>query len=577
MSDARTGLQCLYGLMVMCGALLLAAALSAADAPAASGMDIPGAERTERGVPADDFVTPGDALGSRLLNVSSGREEAPLTANAEPLPASPWRSAEPFFASTFAPLDEAKNEALSVLRGNLIERGGRTLHSAGPGYDAPWIRDSFAWGMIPSDAYPQLVPYATSELRYWLERQTPAGQWVSNPMSGFYDETAIMLCAAVDAYRVTGDKTLLAESLPRLRKGWAWLRGNPRGRESTYLLWTPVQTTAALWKQLPISVDWVDQVARANYAGQLNLLWYRATQCMAIEEAIVGSQHEAERYMATARQIKADFNRLFWSQATVSGRNAAPAPAFGHYRSWYPASRDYFELDTNFEAILYGVADVAQRRSILSFVEAHAEYLLGSPNGGPPPAKTVYGDYAPADYAVIRNKLGDGMYHNAYWPSIGSLAARAFAQAGQPAMTWRTLAGLARAFPSGQGSASGAEWYRAVGTTGGVPEYQWSARLYLDALFRAYLGVDDDWANPRAENLSVRPLFGGASGKIRHAGKTLSIRTHGEGNYRYAVVDGHIAVNSNIIAEALLHDGATLDLYLAGRGSSGDDSLPKGY
>ena len=49
-------------------------------------------------------------------------------------------------------LNAAKDEALSVLARDLLQQKGLAAHTAGPGYVAPWIRDSFAWGMIPNDA-----------------------------------------------------------------------------------------------------------------------------------------------------------------------------------------------------------------------------------------------------------------------------------------------------------------------------------------------------------------------------------------------------------------------------------------
>jgi hypothetical protein len=177
--------------------------------------------------------------------------KAPLTAQAT------REDPEAILTTNSPALNAAKDEALSVLARDLLQQKGLAAHSAGPGYDAPWIRDSLAWGMIPNDAYPQLVPYTNSDLRLWLAQQSPSGQWVSNPMSGYYDETAILISAALDAYRVTGNRALLAEALPRLRRGWAWLRSNANGRDSTYLLWTPLPT-AGPRLVLPVAVDWAD-------------------------------------------------------------------------------------------------------------------------------------------------------------------------------------------------------------------------------------------------------------------------------------------------------------------------------
>ena len=413
--------------------------------------------------------------------------------------------------------------------------------------------------MIPNDAYPQLAPYSNSELRFWLARQAPSGQWVSNPVSGYFDETAILISAALDAYRVTGDRALLAEALPRLRRGWAWLRSNANGRDSTYLLWTPLPA-AGPRLVLPVAVDWVDQVGRRNYAAQVNLLWLRATQSLAVVENVLGNAVEARRYTEFAKGIGTDFNRLLWTTGAVQARNAAETGPFGHYRSWYPAERDYFELDTNFQAILYGVADAEQSASILGFVSAHADYLLDSPTGALP-ARTVYGDYAQADYAQVRNKLGDGLYHNAYWLSTGGLAAAAYQHAEQPEMQQRIVNGMASAFRAGQPGGSASEWYDLSGRPGGVSSYQWSARSYLNVLYRTYVGIDDDWASMDGENLRVIAPGGDTVAGIRHLGKLLRVQTHGRGRVTRVLVDGQEVPGADLIPEAMLHDGSVIDVY----------------
>src|SRR5205807_1075406 len=104
-------------------------------------------------------------------------------------------------------------------------------------------------------------------------------------------------------------------------------------------------------------------------------------------------------------------------------------------------------------------------------------------------ARTVYGDYAPADYAQIRNKLGDGLYHNAYWLSIGGLAAAAYQQAEQPARQRQVVDGMAAALGTGQADKYASEWYDSHGNPNGVDAYQWSARAYLHTLFAAYIGI----------------------------------------------------------------------------------------
>ena len=520
--------------------------------------DAAGAGALTVSIPSDSRLAPAPAdLGSSVLAAGGAiLDDVPPQSSAPPGASARGDDPAAILATSSPVLNAARDAALAVLANDLVTRNGLAAHSAGPGYDEPWIRDSFAWGMIPNNQASQLAPYTGPELRLWLGRQAASGQWTSNPQSGFFDETAILISAALDAYRVTGDRALLAEALPRLRRGWAWLRGNANGRDSTYLLWTPLPA-AGPRLALPVAVDWADQVGRRNYAGQLNLLWYRATQSMAVAEHVLGNAGESGRYTAFAAGIRSDFNRLLWTTGRVEARNAAPVSTFGHYRSWYPAERDYFELDTNFQAILYGIADAPQRDSVLDFVSAHAGYLLGT-EGGAPPARTVYGDYAPADYAQIRNKLGDGLYHNAYWLSTGGLAAAAYQQAGQPAMQQRLLNGMAAALTAGQATNYASEWYDIRGKPGGVPAYQWSARAYLHALYESVAGID--WSEPNAENLRVMAPTGDGLAQIVHLGKRLRVQTHGSGPLTQVLVDGRSAPNATIIPEAVLHDGSRIDI-----------------
>jgi hypothetical protein len=80
--------------------------------------------------------------------------------------------------------------------------------------------------------------------------------------------------------------------------------------------------------------------------------------------------------------------------------------------------------------------------------------------------------------------VGDGTYQNAYWLSTGGLAA-AYERAEQPTMQRRVVDGMASNFGAGQAGGSASEWYDISSRPGGVRSYQWSARSYLNALYRA--------------------------------------------------------------------------------------------
>src|ERR687886_264468 len=106
-------------------------------------------------------------------------------------------------------LNHAERVALRVLAAD--QEG--SVHRAAPFYTRPWLRDSYAWGMVPDDAG-TLSTYARGELRYWLRHQQPFGGWLSFQYSGWYDETAIMIAAVLDAYRLTGDRGMVRCAQP---------------------------------------------------------------------------------------------------------------------------------------------------------------------------------------------------------------------------------------------------------------------------------------------------------------------------------------------------------------------------
>lgn len=456
-------------------------------------------------------------------------------------------------------LVSGRDAALAVLRHLLARQDGYMVHHAGDRYRNPWIRDSFAWGNVPIYGYPELDPYAGSELDFWLAHQQASGQWVTDPQSGYWDETAMLIAAVLDAYRVTGDRGLVVNNLRRLESGWLWLYGFRREDSAApYLVWAGLDRSSG---RPPVATDWADQIARMNWATSLNLLWYHATRSLAVMEGIAGRPEQASFFREYADSIRQNINRTLWRVGPVQSLRADPTPPFGHYVGWAPGA-DYFEVDTNLLAIMYGVADRAQAESILTFVDANRGYLLGS-EWGPPAAKVVYGDYAREDWATIQNSTSPGAYHMAYWINVGALAALAYHVGGRAEPVRSILMAMANTLTAEHGGTGVREWYAQDGTAHGSEQYGWSARGYLIALYRAYLGIDADWSDPFARNLRVSPMFGGVSGELFHLGRRIVVTVHGPeiGPYRYAEVDG-TRVESAIIPEALLRDGATVNLFL---------------
>ena len=390
-------------------------------------------------------------------------------------------------------IDQAEQRALAILG----EDFDGTTHSASPSYyGEPWIRDSYAWGMIPSLRDPSVSAYAGSELTYWLDRQRSFGGWVTAPLSGYYDETPILISAVLDAYNVNGDLATVRAALPKLVRGWRWLARSyiNRAAGSSALLYAYVQPH--------IAADWADQVNRRGYATQLEALWYHATQSLGEMEALVGDTGNARVFLAFATRIKADIRRLLWVRSAPFSYHAPNVGPFGHFRSWSGA-RDYFELDSNFLCIVYGIADAGEAASITSFVAVHRGYLLGLDGTQGVPARVVYGDYLPADYARKHNFIAPGRYQSASWPSVGALVALGLARAGRQELAREVIARLSAIFVR---DGDIAEWYDAAGAAHGAPTFHWAARTFIIALYGAYLGLD-----LASGDASARPPAGSGS------------------------------------------------------------------
>ncbi|MGH2390893.1 MAG: hypothetical protein ACRDIE_22060 [Chloroflexota bacterium] len=416
-------------------------------------------------------------------------------------------------------LDLGERYALAVLAADFT---GTTHVAAANYYTNPWVRDSFAWGMVPSQAGSSLAAYSTTELQYWLARQQPFGGWITAPKSGYFDETPILISAALDAYRVTGNLAALRAALPKLERGWRWLdKGFVRPEKGSDVL---------IYANVPphTAADWVDQVARTGYATQLEALWYWGTQSLSVIEGIAHHPRKAAFYGSFASRIKDDINRLLWTTSAPYALGAPAVPGFGHYRSWL-GPRDYFELDSNFLCILYGIADPARAASIERFTSAHSSYLLGLNGGDGVPARVLYGDYAPQDYAGKHERLGPGRYQSAYWPTVGALVALGYARSGKTAKARAILLRLAQAFASGGDIR---EWYGVTGKGSGAPSFGWAARMYLTALYAAYLGVgwyDKTPGKPAAPGLALQDPAGDGTAALSYHGRVLQVSVSGHG------------------------------------------------
>jgi hypothetical protein len=141
---------------------------------------------------------------------------------------------------------------------------------------------------------------------------------------------------------------------------------------------------------------------------------------------------------------------------------------------------------------------------------------------------------------------------------VGGLLAVAAARNDCTTLALTVLRGLARR--NDDAGSAFHEWYRGDGRPGGAALYGWGARVYLLALYSAYLGVDDGQSITAPADLMLRAAPGPARGELVRLGLHITIVGHGAGHFRYARL-GHRTLRSAIIPARLLYNGAVLQVY----------------
>ncbi len=474
----------------------------------------------------------------------------------EPI-ALPFRAGDPL-------LDEGAAAALAVIERNLVAGSVR----AGQRYPRPWLRDAYDGGIVPCLSHPALRAYVAG-LDSWVARQgrepvyvwkpghphhvpgserLEPGQVCTNRSSGDVDETLLFVNALAEAAAVAGGERARG-FLPAAEAAWGWARRQcPEGRRLLYA--TPL-----------VAADWADQIRRRGFCTNVEALWYEATRGLATLQALAGRPDQAARSAALAEEIRAELNEVLFRTSVPSSRNAAPIAApFGHYVAWREWGRtaDTFETDSNLRCVAAGIADPSRAASVVAFVRERADHLLGRGDGRPPPAKVVHGDYEPADYASIRDRTGDGLYHSQWWGWVGALAAAALARASERELAVRAIRGLAAALVDGARAGTGIrEWYDAEGRGRDSEWFQWSARAYLLALWKTWLG-----ATAEPGGLRLRPLAGGIEADVTCLGRTVRVRTVGEGP-RAEIRVGRRSLTGDLVSAEALRPRATISVMLS--------------
>lgn len=148
-------------------------------------------------------------------------------------------------------------------------------------------------------------------------------------------QNSLLIMAACNYIRKSGDKTFARQILPKLEKTIAWYQ--PRGH---------------LLEEKPYST-WADAVKKQGRVLYTNVLFCRALYDMHLLSAMLGKKSDFfERYEETKRAI----NRHFWS-----GK---------YYYDWIDKEKEkYFPVPENMLAVLLGIADHSRSESIIEEAE----------------------------------------------------------------------------------------------------------------------------------------------------------------------------------------------------------------
>lgn len=526
-------------------------------------------------VPAEAYLTlcaPGEPT-SWVWQVDQSQRIAVFKGSQEDVSCAPRNKENNYLIQTGDKIiNDAIPLALSVLRKNYNGQ----YFIAGSGHPDTWLRDNLDFGLVPNLNDSVLAAYINS-IGFWAsvqERGFPIipgssamngdakydslepGQISTSVASGYYDESLIFISAVLEAYQISGDEKLLSY-LKNCRDAWSFAKRYVLPKE--YLIYAKPY----------IASDWADQIKREGYALNIETLWYKATKDLAQLEHLAGNANKAEFYKNYAEGIKREINSKLY-RVSIPRQIKAPyeiTNPFGHYIAWTVKKEDksnyeadYFELDGNLRAILFGIADNDQTQQIMDFVNdpKNFEYLMGKPKSLPPATKVLFGNYDPADYAFLHSQIGDGLYHNQYWINVGAIAAEVYSKLGNVEKAKYILQNMSTAFNSEIGVS---EWYRDDGTPAGSQWYQWPARAFLVSLFRGWAGINHDGLD-----LVIYPPAGNTSVYLTHMGKKVTYISHYEGDNQVVnkinriVVDG-TEISGNKIQNSILRDGSVIDVY----------------
>lgn len=357
------------------------------------------------------------------------------------------------------------------------------LVRAGAGYDQPWTRDA----SVNSWNATSLLAPALAENTLWAVVDKDASGALRVQQDDQQWDQVVWVTAAWHHYLVTGDRQFLGDAY-RTAGDTLTIRehAGTAGFNATYGLFTgpsffndgiagyPAPPADATESVSTGSSPWPG-VASGMYLST-NEVYYAAYVNAANMADQLGNPSEATGYRTKAAALKAAINNHFWNAAT----------GLYDYQLLADGTRGAYQEGTGLAfAILFGVADPAQARSIVTHAR---EMTWGLPDTYP-----HWDRYSAAQ---------PGRHNAIVWPLVQGLWAKALAAQGNQSGFASETAKLAKLVGGNSGfweiyngdtGVVDGGWQRLGDTVkfhwGSQPDQTWSATAFLDMVHTGLFGL----------------------------------------------------------------------------------------
>jgi hypothetical protein len=204
------------------------------------------------------------------------------------------------------------------------------------------------------------------------------------------DANLWFIIACRDLYHTTGDNFFLRDILPKCRRAFDWIRCHDIGNKGLLVTYN--------------GMGWMDAtVWRSGYTAYMNVLYWKATQCMV---EMMGIDIGVD--------IKAAIDSVLWT----GNFYASHATAFLMYpprrRIWYNCP-----VLANCLAVKWGMVDEEQAAKIVAYLDTTKVAEPYPAKAMTPPTKDFW--HSELDTQSSHGYCGPHCYHNGgIWPFIGA-------------------------------------------------------------------------------------------------------------------------------------------------------------